>query len=163
MTFFSEEQNARTYTRFAFLLIITGMLLSIDTFLGTPVVYKLWPLLLMILSIGFIGIFIRRNKREPVFLGLGVYILCFTGIALFCNFTSWSFLKHLWPLYITFLGISFLVVFLFSRKKYALLLIGLLLLSLSAVFFVVFSLGSQYWWTIFILIGLSILIAERTR
>ncbi len=163
MTFYPQRQNAKTYSRFALLLIAVGLLLSIDSFLGVPMVYKLWPLLCAILSFGFIGIFLRRERREPVFLAIGVYILCFTGLALSCNFTSWSHQKDFWWLYLSFLGISFLSMFFFSKRKYVFLLLGLLLLSLSGVFFVVFSLGGQYWWTVFVLVGLSILIAERTR
>ncbi len=163
MTFFNENQNTRTYTRFAFLCIIIGLLLSVDSFLGVPIIYKFWPLLLAVLSLGFVGIFIRRNNREPVFLAIGIYILCFTGVALYCNFTSWSNLKLVWPLFITFLGISFLSAFLFSHRRYPLLLLGLLFVSLSIVFFLVFSLGGQYWWTVFILVGLSVLLAEKMR
>ncbi len=163
MTFYPRRQNTKTYSRFAFLLIAIGMLLSIDSFLGVPLVYKLWPLLCAILAFGFIGIFMRRGGREPVFLAIGIYLLCFTLLALFCSFTTWSYQKDFWPLYLSFLGISFLAMFFFSQKRYAFLLLGLLLLSLSGVFFVVFSLGGQYWWIVFILVGLSILIAERTR
>jgi hypothetical protein len=163
MTFFSENQNSKTYTRFAFLLIVIGLLLSIDSFLGMPIVYKFWPLIIAVLAVGFLGIFIRRNRREPVFLSTSVYLICFTGLALYCNFTSWSNLRQVWPLFITFLGIVFLSIFLFYKRKYLFLLLGLLLLSLSAVFFLVFSLGGQYWWTVFILVGLSILIAEKRR
>ena len=163
MTFYSENQSAKTYTRFALMLICIGLLLSIDTYLGRPVVYKFWPVLIAILAIGFFGIFLRRNRREPAFMGLGVYLTCFTAIALYCNFTSWANLMLLWPLFITTLGLSFIAMFLFSQKKYAFLLLGLLFFSISAVFFVVFSLGGQYWWIVFILVGLSILVAERIR
>jgi len=163
MTFYSENQSAKTYTRFALMLICIGLLLSVDTYLGRPVVYKFWPIMIAVLAIGFIGIFLRRNKRETSFLGMGVYLVCFTAIALYCNFTSWANLKLLWPLFITTLGLSFVSMFFISRKKYVFLLLGLLFFSLSAVFFVVFSLGGQYWWIVFILVGLSILAAERIR
>jgi hypothetical protein len=35
-------------------------------------------------------------------------------------------------------------------------------LSVSIVFFLVFSFSSKYWWTIFMFIGISILAAGRT-
>lgn len=164
MSFYNEEQSIKTYTRFALMLICVGALLSLDTFLGAPFVYKFWPVLIGILSVGFIGIYIRRDRREPMFLALGVYLLCFTALALYCNFTSWSTLSLTWPVFITFLGFCFIITFIFStRKKYPFLLLGLLLVSLSVFFFLVFAISGQLWWTVFILIGISILIAERIR
>ncbi len=163
MTFYNENQSAKTYTRFSLLLIGIGLLLSLDTVLGRPIVYKFWPLLIAVAAVGFIGIFISRNRREPSFLGLGVYLACFAVLALYCNFTSWASLKLLWPLFIAALGLSFFAMLFFARKKYPFLLLSLLFFSLSAVFFVVFSLGGQYWWIVFILVGLSILVAERIR
>jgi hypothetical protein len=44
-----------------------------------------------------------------------------------------------------------------------LLLPGLLLISLTAVFFFVFAVSVHLWWTAFILAGLSFLISDRTR
>ena len=149
--------------RLAFLLIGIGLLLGLDAYLELSVVYRLWPALLVMLGIGLIGIFVNGNFREPLFLAAGVYVLCFSGLALFCSLTSWSALASLWPLFITFLGFVFLALFFFREKRLIFLLTGLLLVSLSAVFILTLAFGQQWWWTILVLAGLSILVAERVK
>ena len=66
------------------------------------------PLLITSLGGGLVGIFHQRGRRESVFLGAGVYLICFSLLALYCSFTSWSRLAVLWPLFIGFLGVAFL-------------------------------------------------------
>jgi drug/metabolite transporter (DMT)-like permease len=99
----------------------------------------------------------------PIFLVAGVYLLCFSGLALFCSFTSWAAMASLWPLFVTFLGVVLVALFFFREKRRAYLLTGLLLISLSAVFSVTQTFGAHWWWTILILAGLSILVAEKAK
>jgi hypothetical protein len=152
-----------TARRLAFLLIVIGVLLAMDTFLDLSVVYKLWPVLVAMVGVGLIGIFFKGNSRVPMFLVAGVYLLCFSGLALFCSFTSWAAMASLWPLFITFLGVVFACLFFFREKRRAYLLTGLLLVSTSAVFSVTQNFGAHWWWTILILAGLSILVAEKAK
>ena len=152
-----------TARRLGLLLIVIGVLLALDTFLDLAVVYRLWPVLVAMVGVGLIGIFFKGQSRVPVFLVAGVYLLCFSGLALFCNFTSWAAMANLWPLFITFLGAVFVALFFFHEKRRTYLLTGLLLVSLSAVFLVTQTLGADWWWTILILAGLSILAAEQFK
>jgi len=152
-----------TARRLAFLLIVIGVLFALDTFLDLSFVYKLWPVLIAMVGVGLIGMFFKGNSRVPMFLVAGVYLLCFSGLALFCSFTSWAAMASLWPLFVTFLGVVFVALFFFREKRRACLLIGLLLVSLSAVFFVTQTFGVHWWWTIFVLTGLSILVAEKAK
>jgi len=154
---------SRTARRLGLLSIVIGVLLALDTFLGLSLVYKLWPVLVAMVGIGLIGIFVRGNPKVPMFLVAGVYLLCFSGLALFCNFTSWALMANLWPLFITFLGMVFVALFFFREKRHAYLLTGLLLVSLSVVFCVILTVGVDWWWTIFVLTGLSILLAEQFK
>ncbi len=149
--------------RMALLLIAVGLLLGLDACLEWSIVHRLWPLLLVILGIGLVGIFLQGNSREAVFLAGGVYVFCFGGLALFCNFTSWTALTHLWPLFIAFLGLVLLALHFFREKRLVYLLGGLLLISLSAMFILTLSLGSRWWWTILVLAGLSLLAAEKVK
>ena len=149
----------KTYKRLAFFLIIIGLLFAFDSLLHLSFIYKLWPLILTILGAGFIGIYVKRKQRGILFLAVGEYILCFSVLALYCNFTSWRNMSDLWPLFIGFLGIALVTVFFLDRNRRNLLFIGLLLASLSIYFLLVFSLGSQFWWIIFIFAGLCILLS----
>jgi hypothetical protein len=148
-----------TYRRLAIFMITIGLLFGIDSLLKLSFVYKFWPVIISILGLGLGGIYINKMARGTLFLAVGEYLFCFSLLALYCNFTTWRNMAHLWPLFIVFLGVVFVTVFLCDRKRRYFLLLGLLLLSLAICFFFIFSLGSQFWWIIFILTGLSILIS----
>jgi hypothetical protein len=135
------------------------LLFASDSLLKLSFVYKLWPVIILILGIGLVGIFAKRKASGDIFLAAGEYLICFSGLAFYCNFTSWKNMSEIWPLFIAFLGIVFVTLFVLHSKKRFLLLLGLLHLSLSIFFFLVFSLTGQLWWTIFILVGVSILVS----
>jgi hypothetical protein len=158
-----DFRDFTSFNRLAMLLIVIGAIFGADTFWHLSLAYRLWPLIITILGTGFLGIFIKRDRHETAYLAVGVYLIGFSGLALYCCFTSWSLLSFLWPLFIAFLGIVFLFIFLFCKKTRTNLLLGLLLVSLSAVFYFVFSVNAHLWWTVFILAGLSILVAELAR
>jgi hypothetical protein len=159
----SQSEKMTSYGRFAILLIVIGVLLGIDAFWNLSFIYKLWPLIITMLGIGFIGIFKTRDRKEALYLSVGIYLLGFSFLALWCDFTTWYALKALWPLFITFLGLSFLFAHIYGGKKRAWLLIGLLLISLSAVLYFVFTVNPALWWSVFVLAGASVLISERAR
>jgi hypothetical protein len=138
-------------------------LFGVDSVFHLSFVYKLWPLIITMLGIGFIGIFKTRDRKEAMYLIVGVYLICFSGLALWCDFTSWNGLSGLWPLFITFMGIAITLAYALCSKRKIWLLSGLLLISMSVVFFLVFSISRDLWWTVFLLAGTSIWISERDR
>lgn len=158
-----DSIGSKVYQRFGTLLLILGLIYGLDTYLKLNVASRLWPIIITILGIGFLGIFTKRGLKESSYLGIGIYLICFSGLALYCNFTSWSILVRYWPGFILFLGLSFTFAFVFNKSKRLLFLIGLLLISLSFVFFFVFSVSSTLWWTVFVLTGLSVIIGERVK
>jgi hypothetical protein len=155
--------QASTARRFAVFLMILGLLFAADYYLKLAVMPRLWPLLISIFSIGLIGIFNRTRPRGGLYLAFGAYLFCFSILALIFNFTSWSMIGRAWPLFVAFLGIVLLIRYIFNGRHHLQLLLGLLIISLSIVFFLVFSLGSQYWWSALVLGGLSILVSEKTK
>lgn len=158
-----EKQRLTSYSRLAILLFILGAMFGADSIFHLSFIYKLWPLVITMLGIGFIGIFRTRDRKEALYLVVGIYLICFSGLALWCDFTHWSYLKILWPLFVAFLGISVTCAYVFCQKKHTWLLIGLLLISTSVVFFFVFSISHDLWWTVFLLAGMSVWISERDK
>lgn len=148
-----------TYQRIAILLIIIGGMFAIDSYLHLSFIYKLWPLIMAIMGSGFIGIYSKQKDGGMLFLAVGEYLLFFSALALYCNFTSWRNMGNLWPLFIGFLGIVFITCFFAGKRRYLFLFFGLMLISLSIYFLLVFSIGSQLWWSIFVLLGISILLS----
>ncbi|MBN1577807.1 MAG: hypothetical protein JW913_14700 [Chitinispirillaceae bacterium] len=159
----SGRKTISSYGRLGILLAGIGTVLAIDTMADLSVLYKLWPLLCTILGIGFIGIYLQRSRRESAYIGVGSFIIGFSGLALYCNFTSWSVLASFWPAFIILLGIAMIFGFIFGNRRPAILLTGLLFISLGTVFFMVFSLSHKLWWSIFILAGCSMLVFDKVR
>ncbi|MBN1807927.1 MAG: hypothetical protein JW909_02585 [Planctomycetes bacterium] len=158
----SDLENV-TYRRLAVLLILVGLLFAADSIFGFPVLYKLWPVLVLNLGAGFVGIFFRRTDRGLLYLAVGEYLVLFSAMAFYCNFTSWHELTWLWPAFIAFLGIVLVTLFFFQSEKRRLLVLGLLLMSLALFFFLVFSVSGRYWWTVFILAGFSLLLLGKKK
>ena len=160
------EQNAiklSSYGRLGILLAIIGILLAIDALTDLSFIYRLWPLLSAVLGIGFIGIYIRRARREALYIGIGVYALGFSGLALYCSLTSWASLATLWPAFIFLMGVSFLFAFFFGSRRPLMLLTGLIFISLSILFYSLFGLNQRFWWLVFIFAGVSFLIFDKVR
>jgi len=158
----SEQPGNKVISRrLGALLLVIGVAFAVDMLLNLGVVYRLWPVLVMMVGVGLIGIFGRTGRREGVFLSAGIYLLGFSLLALYCNFANWSTLRHLWPLFIVFAGLAFLGMFRFRGGRRGHLLSGLVLLSISGVFLVVLHLGGRYWWTVFVFLGLSVLASEK--
>lgn len=143
--------------RFAYLLFVLGVLFSIETYLGFMILAKLWPLIITSLGSGFIAIFYKRKKREPLYLATGTFFICFSVLALVCNFTNWN-LSSLWPLFISFIGISQLALYIFHTRHKLYLFLSIFFLSISIVLFLVFSVSYKFWWIIFFLLGLTIIL-----
>lgn len=160
-----EQDEARRITsgRLGLLLIIVGVVFAADSALELNMALRLWPLVLAVPALGLLGMYRQSGGRDTAFLVVGAYLGCFSLLALYCSFTSWSELKRLWPLFITFLGVVLLALFRFKSKTRVHLLTGLILVSLSIVFLVVAALGLRYWWTVLVLAGISILLSEKAR
>ena len=160
-----EQRGSRDIVshRLAVLLIVIGAMFAADSALELSMAPKLWPLLLTIVAVGLIGIFIKRSARGGGYLGGGVYLLCFSGFALYCNFTDWAMLAALWPAFIVFLGLALIAVFFACGRNRWYLLLGLLLLSTAVVLWLFLAESGRFWWTAFILVGVSLLVWERAQ
>ena len=152
-----------SYGRLGLLLAFIGTLLAVDTAAGISFLYRLWPLLTAVLGIGFIGIYVQRSRREAAYIGVGVYLIGFSALALYCSLTTWTALADLWPVFVGLMGLSFIFGYFFGSRRPLSLLAGLLSLSLAAVFFFVFGVTPRLWWSVFILAGASLFIFDRVR
>jgi hypothetical protein len=158
-----QKTKLSSYGRLGILLGGIGVLMAIDTLANISIMYKFWPLIPMLLGIGFIGIYLRRGRREGIYIGVGAYIIGFSGLALFCSLTSWASIATLWPLFIGLLGLSFLFGFFFGSRRPVMLLAGLLFVSLAILFFSVFGISRRQWWIVFILAGMSFFVFDKVR
>ncbi len=155
-------KNFNGFTILAIFSIISGLVLIGENYGVLPPVHKLWPLASGALGIGFLLLY-RRRKLEILLIGIGTYLVCFSALALICNFTSWHILKEAWPLFIGFLGISMFSIFFFGKRHFLYFSIGSGLIMLSVVFFFVFTVDPLLWPLSLVLFGLTILFVNYFR
>lgn len=154
------EQENTTYRRLACILILIGVLLGVDSFIGSTVFLNLWPILVLVLGLGFIGIFSKGRRKGFTYLVIGIYMILFTALALYCNFTTWSILNKFWPIFIMFLGVAFIIICFANKSHKIMFFAGLLLIFLAIYFYAIFSITTNAWWSIFILAGICILLSR---
>jgi hypothetical protein len=162
MSSMNELENI-TYRRLGILLIATGVLCAVASYFGLPLVYKLWPALVLSTGIGFIGIYVKRRGRGSQYLVVGEYFVLFSGLAFYCNFTSWGELTELWPIFMTFLSVVFATLYFTRRRRRFMLFLSFFFLVASVLAFLVFSFDGQYWWSVFFLLGLGVLLTGKSK
>jgi hypothetical protein len=145
----------------AVLSILSGVLLLLDAYGYLNGIYKLWPAFPLILGIGLFLLFFQKHRQEVALLGIGAYLVCASIFFFYLNFTSWAILADAWPLFIGFLGISFLAPVVLGRKRRIFTPIALFLIFLCAVFILVISVDSKLWPISLILFGICLLLIGR--
>ena len=143
--------------------VLAGALLLLENYGYIPEVHRFWPLLILIVGTGFIFLFWERGRQDPALLGTGVYLVLFSIYAQINNFISWKTVATTWPLFIAFLGISFISIPVVSGRNRPALGIGVGLILLSLVFLIVFSVDYRLWPVSLIAFGFCIWLVRRIK
>jgi LiaF transmembrane domain len=149
------------YNVLAVLCIGIGALLILENYGYVKGIYHLWPIFPLILGIGLYMLYVDKGKRNPTILAMGVYIIQFSALAFYANYTTWASMEYLWPFYIGFLGVSFLSVYIGTGKGMIFFHLGVFLIGLCIVFFLVFSIDYRLWPISLVLFGISILLIKE--
>lgn len=143
------------------LLILIGVLVTLENFQVIGCVSAHWPLLPLILGLGFLMLFRQRQRSDAVLLWLGSFL---TILALFCyylNFTAWSHLARLWPIFLGIVGLSFLALGIDTRRPLYLYFAGAFM-ALFVILMLVFSVSARLWPMSFAVFGLSLWVLEHS-
>jgi hypothetical protein len=149
----------------AALLILIGMGFLLENYGIMKGILHLWPIIPLIIGIGFCMLFYKGKKKDIVMLGIGALVTLYSMFFLFLNFTSWKELAFLWPVFIILLGIMFIVLFFYAKKR-VVLHIGILLIAIGISFILVFAVSARLWPITLVLAGISFIIIgvfERKR
>ncbi|MBW2972600.1 hypothetical protein KY359_06190 [Candidatus Woesearchaeota archaeon] len=140
----------------AVILIVLGTIFLLENFDIIHGAWLLWPILPLIMGIGFCMLFFKTRK-DLVLLGMGIFTGLNSLFFFYLNFTHWALLTHLWPVFIVIIGITFLVCFILSRKR-VLLYLSVILMALGASFIVIFVISTMLWPVTLVLAGVSFII-----
>lgn len=160
----SDSNKRKKFTALAVLCLLSGALLTLDNIGVLSGVWRLWPIFPFFLGIGGFVFFKKGKKLDLIALGISSYILLTSILFFILNFTGWSVLAQLWPIFIGGFGVTLLVVACFTTKRRWFIASGVFFAFLSATFFMVFSLDAKLWPISLVLFGIwLLLIPLRSR
>ncbi len=149
--------KSSSFNILAVILIIIGSIFLLENYGILVGAYLFWPLLPLIMGIGFTLLFFKNKRKDLILLGLGTFILLNSILFFYLNFTSWVRLAALWPTFIIILGLSFLACYLLSDKN-VLLYLAAILISLGVSFILIFAVSTILWPLTLIFTGMSFMI-----
>jgi hypothetical protein len=142
----------------AILLMLVGLVLTLENFGFIDGISRLWPIFMIILSIGFMILFYQR-KKNPALAWLSTTLTLLGIFFFYLNYTSWINLATNWPIFLGIFGLSFLVSGILVKKKIH-LYIAIIFIILFLTLFFVFTIYLSLWPLILVLFGLSLLIID---
>jgi len=154
-------QTRPTTSILAILCIISGSILLFESYGYFKGIYLFWPVFPLIMGIGFFLLFFRKNRQDSALLGIGAYLVLVSMLFFFLNFTSWSILANIWPLFIGFLGLSFLAPIIWARERGVFIPIAFFLLFLCGAFLLVFTIDTRLWPISLVLLGICLLLIGK--
>lgn len=149
------------YNVLAVLCIGIGALLMLENYGFINGVYNLWPVFPLVIGVGFCMLYRDRNRRDLTVLAMGVYLIQFSALAFYENYTSWKSMAYLWPFFVGFLGVSFLAIYASKGTGTVFFHLGMFLIGLCGVFFLIFSVDYRLWPISLVLFGISILLIKE--
>ncbi len=160
---------------FGVLFLILGLVMLLRGLGYIPQFRALWPLIFMVTGMALLHVVfvLKRGPESYVFLGM---FFGLGGLFLFLMETVLTAvgLEHIWPVFMTIVGLS-LGAYALKKHGYARVSLGVpsVTIIILSLMFLPFSLGlvqqsfkgfvGQWWPTLFILLGLVLLIVHVHR
>ena len=151
-------RSSSGFNIFAVVLILMGIALLLENYGFISGVWMFWPVLPLIIGIGFCMLYFRARK-DLVLLGLGTFIMLNSILFFYLNCTAWYLLAYLWPVFIVILGMSFLTCYIFSKRN-IIIYLAILLMSLGISFILIFAVSTILWPISLVLAGLSFILID---
>ena len=149
----------KTLNVLASLFIIIGIFLTLENFNIIIGVSLQWPILILVVGVGFVMLFFERKRDDSALIWIGSFLI-FLGIFFYClNYISWKTLAYLWPIFLGIIGLSFLVTSIFTKKR-MFTYFAILFISLFLALFIVFTVSLRLWPMSLVVFGLSLLMIE---
>ncbi len=152
-------QNRSSTAFLAVILIIAGIVITLENLRFLNGISRHWPALMLILGTGFSLLYFQRQRQDQMLIWLGTFISLLGLFFYYLNFTSWKSLSHDWPVFLLIVGISFIPVAAY-KKKMIYVLSSLSFITLFLIFFLVFTVSAKLWPLSFLFLGVDLLIIE---
>lgn len=107
---------------------------------------NLWPALLLLVGIFFYLYYFstKKKKNRPAVLFLGTFVAISSVFIFILSFTSYDYMRVLWPGFFFALGMGVLSLYFYGKKKKSALAFSIVLLSLSILIWIFYALKSKF-------------------
>lgn len=144
----------------AVLLIVAGLVVTLENIGMVQGISKHWPVLPIILGIGFSILFLSGQWQEHAVIWFATFFSTCGLLFYYLNFSSWSRLATQWPLFLLIIGMSFFSVAWYFRKK-VYFFSAVSFISLFLIFFLVFNISVRLWPLSLLLLGIDLLLINQ--
>jgi hypothetical protein len=153
-------RKGRSVFALAVVLIAAGAALTLENMGFVRGAGILWPAFVLILGAGFLLMFFNRDKNDPALLFIGTSLSLLGAFFFYLNFTGWSSMATLWPVFLGIAGAGFLAIYL-DRRVRLFLFLAVALVMLAGVFYLVFGVSLHLWPLSLVAFGLSLLVVNH--
>ena len=119
---------------------------------------KVWPAILLIVGvILYIFYFSTRKKRQRLYIVFLATFIATSAVPLFVlTFTSYDLINIIWPGFVFTFGLALLSMYYYGNKKKILAVLSAIVISVSLLIWIIYSLETQFG----LVIGASIFLLE---
>ena len=139
----------------AAVFVIAGVVLTLENVGLVSGIARLWPLLIIVLGLGFLGLFSQKGRDDLVLAWLGTFSIGLGTLFVYLNYAGWGRISGLWPVFLALVGVSFAVLVFFSSNR-VFAWSAVLFISLFIVFYLVFSISLSLWPLSLVIFGLCL-------
>jgi hypothetical protein len=137
--------------------VAAGVILLLENLNLVSGISRLWPLLLMVVGLGFTILLFQRRRCDIVLIWLGSFNLLVGIFFLYLNFVGWGRMATLWPVFLLIVAISFLISSRYSRHRPIFASVAIVFGMLFASLYLVFGVSLSLWPFSLVAFGLSLL------
>jgi len=146
-----------TLNTLSFFFVFVGALLLLENFHLISSVSIYWPLVLVFIGAGFIGLFKTKSRNDLVLLWLGSFVISLGLFFMYFMLFGWGQMAFLWPFFFLIISFSFASVTFFTKHIRVFIYLTILFLLLFIGFYLVFSVSLSMWPILLVFFGLSVL------
>ncbi len=146
----------KSLTSIAVIFIIAGAVLTLENFSIVTGISSHWPLFVLLVGSGFTLLYFQTRRGDAALIWLGSFLIPLGLFFYYLNFSSWTQIGRLWPLFLGIVGVSFLVTTIATRSR-IFLYISILFVALFGALWLVFSVSLRLWPLSLVVFGLSLL------
>jgi len=142
------------------IFVCIGILFLLDNWVPMLELHYTWPFFMLVPAAVLALIWIKRGKEASPLVFPITLLLFFCGYFIWLNHVGWWNVEFTWPNFLLGPGLAFLALY-FVRRRSGLLIPAIILIGLSAIFYIEFARDTWFMGLVLIAAGIPFLLQLR--